>query len=96
VVQLPQEFSWTSFSTSAVAGGTNYSILFTTRITPGPPVPTAATGYRIDSISIAGTKPDGAAFSLAPTVGESGSRVIWTGGVGSVTFSPPRLASCAV
>lgn len=150
-VQLPEEFSWTSFSTTAVAGGTNYSILFNTRITPGPPVPAAATGYRIDSLNIAGRKRDGTPFLLAPSIGERDPRPIWVrsdsslgfvldvpwtagqlvrsfdytynvvylngvseiqtctyrtaiklaenemlaGGVGSVTFSPPRLASCA-
>ncbi|ORV51942.1 hypothetical protein AWC02_02620 [Mycolicibacter engbaekii] len=153
VVALPQEFSWTSFSTSpAVGGGTDYAIQFTTRITPGPPVPADATGYRIDSLRIAGTSPEGSAFSVAPSVGESGSRAIWirsdsslrfvldapwdpkqlvrtfdytynvvylnaateiqtctyattmrladnraaAGGVGSVAFSVPRLASCGL
>lgn len=150
--ELPEEFSWTSFSTTrAIGGGTSYAIQFTTRIQPGPPVPAETTGYRIDSLSIAGTKPDGSAFSVVPSIGETGVRAIWirtidsslgfeldvpwdakqlvrtfaytynvvylnlsteiqtctyvttmqlanngavTGGVGSVAFSPPRLASC--
>jgi hypothetical protein len=152
VVQLPEEFTSTSFSTTAVVGGTNYSVLFSTNIRPGPLVPPAATGYRINSIGLAGTKRDGVAFSITPHIGERGPRVLgarsgsslgfvvdvpWTagqlvrnfaysfdvvyldglteiqtcsyvtamalaenglivGGVGSVTFSPPRLTSCAV
>lgn len=151
VVQLPEEFTSTSFSTTAVAGGTNYSILFSTNIRPGPPVPAAATGYRINSTGLTGTKRDGVPFSITPHIGERGPRVLgapsgsslgfvvdvpWTagqlvrnfaytfdvvylnglteiqtcsyvtamalaengmivGGVGSVTFSPPRLTSCA-
>ncbi|WP_046302161.1 hypothetical protein [Mycobacterium sp. UM_Kg27] len=153
-VELPEEFSWTSFSTTrAIGGGTNYAIQFTTRIQPGPPVPADATGYRIDSLSIAGIRPDGSAFSVVPSIGETGDRAIWIrtmdsslgfvldvpwdvkhlvrtftytynvvylnssteiqtctyvttmrlanngavdGGVGSVAFSPPRLASCGV
>lgn len=76
--ELPEEFSWTSFSTTAaIGGGTNYSIQFTTRIQPGPPVPAEATGYRIDSLSIAGTKPDGSAFSVVPSISETGARAIW-------------------
>ncbi len=150
VVQLPEEFTSTSFSTTAVAGGTNYSVLFSTNIRPGPLVPAAATGYRINSIGLSGTKRDGVAFSITPHIGEQGPRVLgaasasslgfvvdvpWTagqlvrnfayrfdvvylnglteiqtcsyvtamtlaengmivGGVGSVTFSPPRLTSC--
>lgn len=150
VVQLPEEFTSTSFSTTAVVGGTNYSILFSTNIRPGPLVPAGATGYRIDSVSLSGTKRDGVAFSIAPHIGERGPRALgtpsasslgfvvdvpWTagqlvrnfaysfdvvylnglteiqtcsyvsamtladnglivGGVGSVTFSPPRLTSC--
>ncbi|MGB3334942.1 MAG: hypothetical protein WBA79_19235 [Mycobacterium sp.] len=78
VAELPEEFSWTSFSTTrAIGGGTSYAIQFTTRITPGPPVPAEATGYRIDSLSIAGTKPDGSAFSVVPSIGETGARAIW-------------------
>ncbi|WP_046319028.1 hypothetical protein [Mycobacterium sp. UM_Kg1] len=154
VVALPEEFSWTSFSTSrAIGGGTNYSIQFTTRIQPGPPVPAEATGYRIDSLSVAGTRPDGSPFSVVPSIGENGERAIWirtmdstlgfvldvpwdakqlvrtfaytynvvylnssteiqtctyvttmqlanngavNGGVGSVAFSVPRLASCGL
>ncbi|MGB3473457.1 MAG: hypothetical protein WBA69_01595 [Mycobacterium sp.] len=78
VAELPEEFSWTSFSTTrAIGGGTSYAIQFTTRITPGPPVPAEATGYRIDSLSVAGTKPDGSAFSVVPSIGETGARAIW-------------------
>lgn len=153
-VELPEEFSWTSFSTTAaIGGGTNYAIEFTTRIQPGPPVPAEATGYRIDSLSVAGIKPDGSAFSVVPSIGESGERAIWirtmdsslgfvldvpsdakhlvrtfaytynvvylnssteiqtctyvttmhladngatAGGVGSVSFTPPRLTSCGL
>lgn len=150
VVQLPEEFTSTSFSTTAVAGGTNYSILFSTNIRPGPLVPPAATGYRINSIVLTGTKRDGVGFSITPHIGERGARALgtpsgsslgfvvdtpWTagqlvrnfaytfdveylnglsgiqtcsyvtamtlaengmvaGGVGSVTFSPPRLTAC--
>ncbi|KAA1431960.1 hypothetical protein [Mycolicibacter arupensis] len=150
--ELPQEFSWTSFSTTAAtSGGTSYFIQFTTRIQPGDPVPAEATGYRIDSLRVSGTTPDGSPFSVVPSIGETGSRAIWIrtldsslgfvldvpwdakrlvrsfdytynvvylnlsteiqtctyvttvrlaangavqGGVGSVAFSPPRLASC--
>ncbi len=78
VAELPEEFSWTSFSTTrAIGGGTSYAIQFTTRITPGPPVPAEATGYRIESLSVAGTKPDGSAFSVVPSIGETGARAIW-------------------
>lgn len=150
-VELPEEFSSTSFSTTAVSGGTNYSILFSTKISSGPLVPAAATGYKIRSVSVAGSKLDGTPFSLKPAIGEVGPRVlgarsgsslgftvdvVWNpgqlvrsfdytydvvllngltetqtctyvttmtlddngqtaGGVGSVTFSPPRLTSCA-
>ncbi|OBF98277.1 hypothetical protein A5772_14875 [Mycolicibacter sinensis] len=150
VVQLPEEFTSTSFSTTAVVGGTNYSILFSTNIRPGPLVPAAATGYRINSTGLTGTKRDGVPFSITPHIGEAGPRVLgarsgsslgfvvdvpWTagqlvrnfaytfdvvylnglteiqtcsyvtamtlaengmivGGVGSVTFSPPRLTAC--
>lgn len=77
-VELPEEFSWTSFSTTrAIGGGTNYSIQFTTRIQPGPPVPAEATGYRIDSLCVAGTRPDGSPFSVVPSIGETGERAIW-------------------
>ncbi|BBY10014.1 hypothetical protein [Mycobacterium marseillense] len=150
-VQLPEEFTSTSFSTTAIAGGTNYSILFSTKISSGPLVPKGATGYRIRSTSVAGQKQDGTPFSLKPAIGEAGPRVlgarsasslgfsldvVWSGGqlvrsfdytydvaflnglteiqtctymttmtladngltlggVGSVTFSPPRLTVCA-
>lgn len=150
-VQLPEEFTSTSFSTTAIAGGTNYSILFSTKISSGPVVPKGATGYRIRSTSVAGQKRDGTPFSLKPAIGEAGPRVLgarsasslgfsldvlWSGaelvrtfdytydvaflnglteiqtctymtvmtlvdngltlgGVGSVTFSPPRLTVCA-
>lgn len=149
-VQLPQEFTSTSFSTTAIAGGTNYSILFSTKIPRGPLVPSGATGYRIRSGSVSGTKQDGTPFRLTPGIGEVGPRVLgarsasslgfaldvpWNadqlvrsflyayevefltgltgiqtcpytttmtladngmtlGGVGSVTFSPPRLTDC--
>lgn len=152
VVQLPEEFTATSFSTTAVAGGTNYSILFSTNIRAGELVPAAATGYRINSTGLTGTKRDGAAFSITPRIGEQGARALgaasasslgfvvdapWTagqlvrnfaytfdvvylsglseiqscayvtamtladngmivGGVGSVTFAPPRLTACVV
>lgn len=82
VVQLPEEFGSTSFSTSSVAGGTNYSILFSTRIAAGPLIPPAASGYRIDSVSIAGTKPGGAGFSMPLAIGEGGAR-----GLGAPTGS---------
>ncbi|ORW10500.1 hypothetical protein [Mycolicibacter longobardus] len=86
-VELPEEFSWTSFSTTrAVGGGTKYSILFTTRIQPGHPVPTTATGYRIDSLSIAGTKRNGDSFSVAPSIGENGARAIWVRADSSLEF----------
>lgn len=150
VVQLPQEFTSTSFSTTAIVGGTNYSILFSTMIPRIPQVPAAATGYRINTVSVAGNKLDGTPFSLKPGIGEAGPRVLgarsasslgfaldvpWSGGqlvrefdytydvaylnglteiqkctyvtrmsladngmtlggVGSVTFSPPRLTNC--
>ncbi|WP_409427710.1 hypothetical protein [Mycobacterium sp. SMC-11] len=150
VVQLPEEFTSTSFSTTAVVGGTNYSILFSTNIRSGPLVPPAATGYRINSIGLDGTKRDGVPFSIKPHIGERGPRVLgarsgsslgfvvdhpWAagqlvrnfaytfdvvylnglteiqtcsyvtamtlaengmivGGVGSVSFAPPRLTSC--
>ncbi|MGV0627151.1 hypothetical protein [Mycolicibacter minnesotensis] len=87
VVELPEEFSWTSFATTAaVGGGTSYSIAFTTRITPGPPVPPGTTGYRIDSLSIAGVRRDGTAFSVAPSIGESGARAIWVRADSSLGF----------
>lgn len=70
--------NWTSFSTTgAIGGGTNYSIQFTIRIQPAPPVPGEATSYRIDTLSIAGTKPDGFAFSVVPSLGETSARAIW-------------------
>jgi len=152
VVQLPEEFTSTSFSTTAVVGGTNYSVLFSTYLRASEPVPAAATGYRINSIELTGTKRDGVPFSIKPHIGESGPRALgarsasslgfvvdtpWTagqlvrnfaytydvvylnglteiqtcsyvtvmtladngmvlGGVGSVTFSPPRLTACSV
>lgn len=75
-VQLPQEFTSTSFSTTAIAGGTNYSILFSTKIPRGPLVPSGATGYRIRSGSVSGTKQDGTPFRLTPGIGEVGPRVL--------------------
>jgi hypothetical protein len=150
--QLPQNFTSTSFSTTAIAGGTNYSILFSTNIRRGPLIPAGTTGYRIRSVSISGAKPDGTPFFLTPGIGEVGPRLLnalsasalgfaldvpWipselvrsflytydvefltgltvnqtcqytttmaladngmtVGGVGSVTFTTPMLAECAV
>ncbi|MGV9801242.1 hypothetical protein ACWDTP_24670 [Mycobacterium sp. NPDC003449] len=75
-VQLPQQFSSTSFSTTAIVAGTNYSILFSTNIRRGPLIPAGATGYRINSISVSGTKPGGAPFYLTPAIGEVGPRLL--------------------
>jgi hypothetical protein len=150
-VQLPQEFTSTSFSTTAIVAGTNYSILFSTNIRRGPLIPGGTTGYRIRSVSVSGAKPDGTPFYLTPGIGEVGPRLLnarsgsalgfaldvpWDpnqlvrtflytydvefltgltvnqtcrysttmrladngmtlGGVGSVMFSPPRIAECA-
>lgn len=74
--QLPQQFSSTSFSTTAIVGGTNYSILFSTNIIRGPLIPSGATGYRIKSISVSGTKLDGTPFYLTPGIGEVGPRLL--------------------
>jgi hypothetical protein len=74
--QLPQQFTATSFSTTAIVGGTNYSILFSTNIRRGQGVPSGATGYRITSVSVAGTKPDGTPFNLTPGIGEVGPRIL--------------------
>ncbi|OMC04502.1 hypothetical protein A5733_21870 [Mycobacterium sp. NS-7484] len=74
--QLAQEFTATSFSTTAIAGGTNYSILFSTNIRRGSAVPAGATGYRIKSISVSGTKKDGTPFYLTPGIGEVGPRIL--------------------
>ncbi|MUL82202.1 MULTISPECIES: hypothetical protein [unclassified Mycolicibacterium] len=74
--QLPQQFSSTSFSTTATAGGTNYSILFSTNIRRGPLIPSGATGYRINSVSVSGTKLDGTPFYLTPGIGEVGPRLL--------------------
>jgi hypothetical protein len=151
-VQLPQEFTSTSFSTTAIVAGTNYSILFSTNIRRGPLIPGGTTGYRIRSVSVSGNKPDGTPFYLKPGIGEVGPRLLnalsasalgfaldvpWVpnqlvrsflytydvefltrltvnqtcrysttmrladngmtlGAVGSVMFSPPRLAECDV
>lgn len=86
-VQLPENFSSTSFSTTAVSGGANYSILFSTKISSGPLVPTAATGYKIRSISLAGQKQDGTPFSLKPGIGEVGPRVLGARSASSLGFS---------
>lgn len=86
-VQLPEDFSSTSFSTTAVSGGTNYSILFSTKISSGPLVPTAATGYKIRSVSVAGQKQDGTSFSLKPAVGEVGPRVLGARSGSSLGFT---------
>ncbi|MGB3522275.1 MAG: hypothetical protein WBA50_12440 [Mycobacterium sp.] len=86
VVQLPEEFTSTSFSTTAVVGGTNYSILFSTNIRSGPLVPPAATGYRINSIGLAGTKRDGVPFSITPHIGERGPRVLGARSASSLGF----------
>lgn len=84
---LPEDFSSTSFSTSSVSGGTNYSILFSTEISSGPPVPAAATGYEIESIRLAGEKRDGTTFSLTPAIGEVGPRVLDTPSASSLGFT---------
>ncbi len=54
--QLPQQFTSTSFSTTVIVGGTNYSILFSTNIRRGPLIPSGTTGYRIRSVSVSGTE----------------------------------------
>lgn len=74
--QLPQQFSSTSFSTTAIAGGTNYSILFSTNIRRGPLIPPGTTGYRIHTVSVSGTKLDGTPFYVTPGIGEAGPRVL--------------------
>lgn len=74
--QLPQRFTSTSFSTTAIVGGTNYSILFSTNIRRGPAVPSGATGYRITSVSVSGNKKDGTPFYLTPGIGEVGPRLL--------------------
>ena len=84
--QLPEEFSSTSFSTTSVAPGTNYSILFSTKIPWGPHIPAGASGYRIQSRSISGTKRDGATFSIQPSIGESGARGFGTPSGSSLGF----------
>jgi len=150
--ELPQQFSSTSFSTTPLISGTNYSILFSTLIRRGPLIPSGATGYRINTLSVSGNRLDGTPFHLTPGIGERGPRVLgapsgsslgfaldvpWNpahlvrsfiyayevqflngltgiqtcpytttmtladngfvaGGVGSVTFSPPRLTACDV
>ncbi|WP_095407153.1 hypothetical protein [Mycobacterium talmoniae] len=86
-VELPEEFTSTSFSTTAVSGGTNYSILFSTKISSGPAVPAAATGYKIRSVSVAGTKQDGTPFSLKPGIGEVGPRVLGARSASSLGFA---------
>lgn len=73
-VNLPEEFTSASFSTTSLANGTNYSILFSTNIPSGQRVPPSANGYEIRSVSVAGTKRDGAAFSVEPETGEGGPR----------------------
>lgn len=74
VVQLPERFTSTSFSTTAVAGGTNYSILFSTTLAFGPHAPEGATGYRINSLSLTGQKRDGSPVAVRPHIGEAGPR----------------------
>lgn len=71
-----QQFSSTSFSTTAIVGGTNYSILFSTNIRRGPQIPSGATGYRIHSVSVSGSKLDGTPFRLTPGIGEVGPRLL--------------------
>ncbi len=85
--QLPQQFTSTSFSTTAIAGGTNYSILFSTRISRGPLVPSGATGYRIRSTSVSGTKLDGSPFLLTPGIGEVGPRILGARSASSLGFA---------
>ncbi|MGV0742862.1 hypothetical protein [Mycolicibacterium sp. XJ870] len=85
--QLPEEFSSTSFSTTAIVNGTNYSILFSTRIRRDPVVPPGATGYRIRSVSISGTKRDGTPFHLTPGIGEAGPRVLGALSASSLGFA---------
>lgn len=85
--QLPEEFTSTSFSTTAIAGGTNYSILFSTKISSGPLVPKGATGYKIRSTSVTGQKQDGTPFSLKPAIGEAGPRVLGARSASSLGFS---------
>jgi len=84
---LPQLFTSTSFSTTAIIGGTNYSILFSTRIDRGPQVPSGATGYRIKSISVSGNKHDGTPFYLTPGIGEWGPRVLGAHSASSLGFA---------
>ncbi|MEZ0364805.1 hypothetical protein ACAG26_14035 [Mycobacterium sp. pUA109] len=86
-VELPEEFTSTSFSTTAIAGGTNYSILFSTKISSGASVPAAATGYKIRTVSVAGTKQDGTPFSLKPGIGEVGPRVLGARSASSLGFA---------
>lgn len=84
---LPQEFRSTSFSTTASAGGTNYSILFSTRISRGPLIPSGSTGYRISSTSVSGTKFDGSPFLLTPGIGEVGARLLGALSASSLGFA---------
>lgn len=72
-VELDEEFTSTSFSTTALGSSTNYSILFSTRIPNGQG---GATGYRIESLLITGEYKDGTPFSLKPAIGERGPRVL--------------------
>lgn len=85
--QLPQDFRATSFSTTAIARGTNYSILFSTRINRGPLIPPGASGYRIRTVSVSGTKPDGTPFLLTPGIGERGPRVLGATSASSLGFA---------
>lgn len=86
VVQLPEEFTSTSFSTTAVAAGTNYSVLFSTKIPAGPHVPPGASGYRIRSVSLTGQKRDGSPFAVTPHIGEAGPRVLGARSASSLGF----------
>lgn len=85
--QLPQEFRSTSFSTTAIARGTNYSILFSTRINRGPLIPPGASGYRIRTVSVSGAKSDGTPFLLTPGIGERGPRVLGATSASSLGFA---------
>lgn len=85
--QLPQEFRSTSFSTTAIARGTNYSILFSTRIDRGPLIPPGASGYRIRTVSVSGTKPDRTPFLLTPGIGERGPRLLGATSASSLGFA---------
>ena len=84
---LPQEFRSTSFSTTAIVGGTNYSILFSTFIPRGPLIPSGATGYRINTLSVSGERLDGSPFLLTPGIGERGPRLLGAASASSLGFA---------